>query len=618
MNAWESGFVDGLRPQEPLTVSEFADRHIRLSSKSSAEPGPWRTSRTPFLKEPMDELSPSSRTERVVMMFGAQTGKTSAGLNWLAYTIAWDPSPVLVVQPTLEMCKRLSKQRLEDLIKDTPIVNEKISPARARDSDTTLFSKSFPGGMLILTGSNSPTGLRSAPCKKLFLDEVDAYPVTAEGDAIELAIKRASTFSKRKILITSTPTIKHFSRIESIFESSDQRRYFVACPLCGWEQVLRFPQLKWEKDHPETVEYECEKCGDRFGERCKTELLRKGRWQRTADPNPKVAGFHLSSLYSPLGWLSWAEIVEEFLRAKNDPATLQTFINTRLAETFEPDHVAKISAEGLLQRLDDYAEGQVPKDVVLITQGVDTQLDRLEVSTWGWAKGETAFLIDHQKLWGDPHRPEVWQQLDALVTAEWDRVDGRKLRASVTAVDSGGLHTATVYQYARERQALGVIAIKGQSQRNKPPLGKPTKVDINRKGQALKKGGNVFPVGSDTIKSLMIGRLKITEAEMPGSLHFHRSTSEEYFKQLTAERQQRKVTKSGAVSYEWVLAPGMRCEALDCMVYAYAALHRCYQQFDRRTIWDQMAKRVLNEAKPKQKAVTKLQQAPENDYVGSW
>ena len=617
MNSWETGFTDGLRPDEPLTVSEFADKHIRLSSKSSAEPGPWRTSRTPFLREVMDELSAGSLTERVVLMFGAQTGKTSAGLNWLAYLIAHNPGPVLCVQPTLEMCKRLSKQRLEDLIKDTPIVNEKIAPARARDSDTTLFSKTFPGGIMLLTGANSPTGLRSAPCKNIFLDEVDAYPVTAEGDAIELAIKRASTFSKRKILITSTPTIKHFSRVEAEYERSDQRRWFIPCPHCGWEQVLRFPQLKWEKDRPETAEYECEKCGERFGERCKTELLRKGRWLRTGPENRKIAGFHLSSLCSPLGWLSWAELADEFLRAKNNAATLQTFVNTRLGETFEPDHVAKVSAEGLLQRVDDYAEGTVPVDVVLITQGVDVQQDRLEISTWGWGPGETAYLIDHQQLWGDPIRPEVWQQLDALITTEWQRVDGYKLRSKATAVDSGFM-TATVYQYARERQALGVIAIKGQSQRNKPPLGKPVRVDINRKGQTLKKGGTVYPVGSDTIKSLLIGRLKITEPEVKGSLHFHRTTSEEYFKQLTAERQQRKTSKTGVVSYEWVLTPGMRAEALDCMVYAYAAVHRCYQLFDRRSIWDQMAKRVVGEDKTTQRPITKLQQASASNYVENW
>ena len=567
----------------------------------------------------MDCLSTDSSIERVVMMFGAQTGKSESGLNWLGYIISHAPGPVLAVQPTLEMCKRLSKQRLESMITETPVINEKIAPARARDSDTTLFSKSFPGGILLLAGSNSPTGLRSAPCRYLFLDEVDAYPAdTGEGDAVELAIKRASTFARRKILITSTPTIKDHSRIEAEYENSDRRRFHVACPCCGHMQHLRFPQLKWEQDKPETAEYECEKCGERWGERCKTELLRKGQWVATGPSGGKIAGFHLSSLCSPLGWLSWAEIVDEFLRAKGNAPALKTWTNTRLAETWQEDYVAKISAEGLLQRLEEYRPGSMPADVVVVTQGVDCQADRLEVSTWGWGAGESAWLIDHQQLWGDPHRPEVWQQLDALVTAKWDRLDGKQLRAEITAIDSGGLHTAEVYQYARERQALGVIAVKGQSQRNKPPIGKPTRVDINRRGQSLKRGGMVYPMGSDTIKSVLMGRLKFSEPDTPGGMHFNSDTSEEYFKQLTSERQMRRTNKNGVTVYEWTLTPGVRNECLDCCVMAYAGLHRLYQLFDRRTIWDQMAKRALNDDKKAHKSATRLNKAPAQSYVTSW
>ena len=619
MNAWESGFLDGLRPEQSLTVSEWADKYRKLSSKASAEPGSWRTSRTPFIKEPMDCLSTDSPIERVVMMFGAQCAKTESGLNWLGYIISHAPGPCLAVQPTLEMCKRLSKQRLESMITDTPVINEKIAPARARDSDTTLFSKSFPGGILLLAGSNSPTGLRSAPCRYLFLDEVDAYPAdTGEGDAVELAIKRASTFARRKILITSTPTIKHFSRIEAEYENSDQRRFFVPCPSCGHMQYLRFSQLKWEDGKPETAEYECESCGERWGERCKTELLRKGEWKATGQTGGKIAGFHLSSLCSPLGWLSWAEIVDEFLRAKGNAPALKTWTNTRLAETFSEDYVSKISAEGLLQRVEEYLPGSVPDGVLCLTHGVDCQADRLEVSTWGWGQGETGWLIDHQVLWGDPHRQEIWQQLDALVTAQWDTAQGGKLRAEVTAIDSGGLHTAEVYQYARERQALGVIAIKGQSQRNKPPLGKPTRVDINRRGQTLKRGGMVYPMGSDTIKSVLMGRLKITEPDEAGSLHFHSQTSEDYFKQLTSERQMRRTNKNGVTVYEWTLTPGVRNECLDCACMAYAGLHRLYQTFDRRTIWEQMAKRLLNSEKPQQNKPTRLRKAQRQNYVSHW
>ena len=609
MSVWRTAFMEGLRPEQPLTVSEWADKHRRLSSKASAEPGPWRTNRTPYLREPMDCLSSNSSVQRVVMMFAAQTGKTESGSNWLGYVIAHAPGPMLLVQPTVEMAKRLSKQRLESLITETPVLAEKIAPARARDSGNTMFSKEFPGGMMLLTGANSATGLRSTPCRYIFCDEVDAFPldVDGEGDPVSLAEKRATTFARRKILLTSTPTVKDFSRIEAEYQRSDQRRFFVPCPSCGAMQWLKWPQLKWEKNDPATAAYECEHCGERFAEIHKPALLRQGEWRATAPSDGKTAGFQLSGLYSPLGWLSWADMVDDFLRAKADAPMLKSFVNTRLAETWEEDFASKVSAAALLERCEPYNSGRLPEGVLAVTIGVDVQGgggtagDRLAVSVWGWGREEEGWLIDHQEIFGDPTRAEVWKQLDVLVLHEWEHVSGVKLRADVTAIDSGGHATAEVYQYARERMAQGVIAIKGQSQRGKAPIGKASKVDINAKGNTLKRGAQVFPVGGDTIKTTLFGRLKHNEVG-PGYLHFHAQTGSEYFEQLTAEKQALRYVKGFPVR-EWVKKPSARNEALDCLVYSYAALHRMYQRFDRRTIWDQLEKRLQNggdaQAKPR-------------------
>ena len=609
MSVWRTAFMEGLRPEQPLTVSEWADRHRRLSSKASAEPGPWRTNRTPYLREPMDCLSSNSPVQRVVMMFAAQTGKTESGSNWLGYVIAHAPGPMLLVQPTVEMAKRLSKQRLESLITETPVLAEKIAPARARDSGNTMFSKEFPGGMMLLTGANSATGLRSTPCRYIFCDEVDAFPldVDGEGDPVSLAEKRATTFARRKILLTSTPTVKDFSRIEAEYQRSDQRRFFVPCPKCGAMQWLKWPQLKWEHNDPATAAYQCEHCGERFAEIHKPAMLRQGEWRATAPSDGKTAGFQLSGLYSPLGWLSWADMVDDFLRAKADAPMLKSFVNTRLAETWEEDFASKVSATALLERCEPYSSGRLPDGVLAVTIGVDVQGgggtagDRLAVSVWGWGREEEGWLIDHQEIFGDPTRPEVWKQLDVLVLHEWEHVSGVKLRADVTAIDSGGHATAEVYQYARERMAQGVIAIKGQSQRGKAPIGKASKVDINAKNQTLKRGAQVFPVGGDTIKTTLFGRLKHNEPG-PGYLHFHAQTGSEYFEQLTAEKQALRYVKGFPVR-EWVKKPSARNEALDCLVYSYAALHRMYQRFDRRTIWDQLEKRLQNggdaQAKPR-------------------
>ena len=624
MSVWRDAFMEGLRPERALTVSEWADKHRRLSSKASAEPGPWRTSRTPYLREPMDCLSSNSTVQRVVMMFAAQTGKTESGSNWLGYVIDHAPGPMLLVQPTVEMAKRLSKQRLEALITETPVLAEKIAPARSRDSGNTMFSKDFPGGMMILTGSNSSTGLRSTPCRYIFMDEVDAFPadVDGEGDPVSLAEKRATTFARRKILLTSTPTVKDFSRIEAEYERSDQRRFYVPCPSCGAMQWLKWPQLKWEKNDPATAVYECEHCSERFAEIHKPAMLRQGEWRATAPSDGKTAGFQLSGLYSPLGWLSWADMVDDFLRAKADAPMLKSFVNTRLAETWEEDFASKVSADALLQRCEAYAPGKLPEGALMVTIGVDVQGgggtlgERIAVSVWAWGRDEEGWLIDHQEIAGDPCQAAVWKQLDVLVLHEWEHASGGKLRADVVAVDSGGMATAEVYQYARERAGVGVIAIKGQSQRGKAPIGKPSKVDINAKGQTLKRGAQVFPVGGDTIKTTLFGRLKHNEVG-GGYLHFHAQTGAEYFEQLTAEKQALRYVKGFPVR-EWVKKPSARNESLDCLVYAYAAVHRMYQRYDRRTIWDQLEKRLQNgDAKP---AKPRLRSggAAASAFVNSW
>ena len=622
MSTWRAAFLEGLRPEQALTVSEWADKHRRLSSKASAEPGPWRTDRTPYLREPMDCLSSTSPVQRVVMMFAAQTGKTEAGANWLGYVIDHAPGPMLLVQPTVEMAKRLSKQRLESLITETPVLAEKIAPSRSRDSGNTMFAKDFPGGMMLLTGSNSATGLRSTPCRYIFCDEIDAFPsdVDGEGDPVSLAEKRATTFARRKILLTSTPTVKDFSRIEAEYERSDQRRFYVPCPCCSVMQWLKWPQLKWENNEPATAAYECEVCHERFAEIHKPAMLRNGEWRATAPSNGKTAGFQLSGLYSPLGWLSWADMVDDFLRAKTDAPMLKSFVNTRLAETWEEDFASKVSADGLLDRCEHYQAAMVPEGGLALTVGVDVQDNRLAISVWAWGREEEGWLLDHQEIYGDPSRQELWKQLDEVVLREWPHAVGPAMRPDVVAIDSGGHFTAEVYQYARERARQGVVAIKGQSQRGKPPIGKGSKVDVNHQGRTLKRGAVVYLVGGDTVKTTLFGRLKHNE-QGAGFLHFHMGTTGEYFEQLTAEKQVLRYNRGGFPTREWVKKPSARNEALDCLVYAYAALNLMYQRFDRRTIWDQLEKRLEGTGKKKKPALLGSKQQPPSGatgFVGNW
>lgn len=617
-------FASGLRPDPDYTVSTWADANRMLSQKASAEPGRWRTDRTPYLKEVMDELSPNSPAQRVVLMAGAQIGKSETGNNWIGFVIHHAPGPMLMVQPTVDTAKRFSKQRLAPMIEETPILKERISQNSSRDASNSMMSKEFDGGVLIITGANSAAGLRSMPIRYLFMDEIDAYPldVDSEGDPIQLAEKRTTTFSRRKVFMCSTPTIKDVSRIEREFNRSDQRRFYVPCPHCDHKQHLQWKNLKWDNDDPQTAAYACEECGTLIDERYKTDMLLGGEWRATAPGDGKTVGFHINSLYSPLGWKAWSEIVAEFQQAKGDPALLKTFVNTVLGETWEDDYAAKIGAGELQARVEFYEPGIIPARALCVTAGIDVQDNRLAVSLYGWGRDEESWLIDHMEIYGDPAQPKVWQQLDEVLLKPLAHEIAEPIKIAVACIDSGGHFTSEVYAYARERRQHNILAIKGQSQRGKAPIGKPTKVDFNFKGRSLKKGAEVYPVGSDTIKSTVFARLKLNEPGA-GYIHFHGEANEEFFNQLTSEKQITRYVKGFPVR-EWIKKSGARNEALDTCVYAYAAMQWLYTRHARKTMWDQL-ERSLNitaktEAPKQQQPTNKPRQGTikRSNFMTSW
>lgn len=621
---YRTAFANGLRPDPDYTVSTWADANRMLSQKASAEPGRWRTERTPYLREIMDEMSPSSPAQRVVFMAGAQVGKSETGNNWLGYVIHHAPGPMLLVQPTVDTAKRFSKQRLAPMIEETPILHERISNNTSRDASNSMMTKEFDGGVLIISGANSAAGLRSMPVRYLFLDEIDAYPldVDGEGDPIQLAEKRTTTFARRKVYMCSTPTVKDVSRIEREYDRSDQRRYFVACPHCDHRQWLKWSNLKWDNDDPQTAAYACEDCGTLIEERHKAEMLANGEWRATAPGDGKTVGFHLSSLYSPLGWKSWSEIAAEFMQAKGDPALLKTFVNTVLGETWEDDYSAKLGADDLKNRVEFYTPGVAPARALVVTCAVDVQDNRLAVKLMGWGRDEEGWVIDHMEIYGDPSQPKLWAQLDEVVLKPVAHEIGEPMNIAVTTIDSGGHFTSEVYAYCRDRRKHNVIAIKGQSQRGKQPIGKPSKVDLNWKGRTIKSGAEVYPVGSDTIKSTVFARLKLNEPG-PGFLHFHAELPQDYFDQLTAEKQVTRYVKGFPVR-EWVKKSGARNEALDVMVYNYAALQWLYTRYNRKTIWDQFEKSLnitaKQEAPKPQEPQNRRRQAKigRNNFMTSW
>lgn len=562
-----------IMPDPLLTVSEWADQNRILSSKESAEPGPWRTSRVPYLQEIMDCLSPSHPAQKVVFMKPAQIAGTEAGINWLGCTMDLFPSPIMVVQPTIDMCKRFSKQRITPMTLNTPSLQSKIKEPRKRDSGNTMFSKEFEGGILIMTWANSGTGLRSMPAKNIMLDEIDAYPldVDGEGDPVAIAEKRATTYPGKKIFLLSTPTEAYKSRIKKEINNSNQKYYYLPCPFCGEYQKLQWANLVFDSKQLGDVHYRCFKCEKLIPEFYKTEMLLAGRWVEE-NPGHPVEGFSLNGLYSPLGWKSWQEGVVEFLKAvrENDKAQLKVWTNTYLAEVWEDD-VEKIDDQKISQRRESY-DAAVPDGAVILTAGADVQKDRIECTVAGWGYGYECWVIDHRIIIGDPAQDDVWNEFDEFLLSEFRNAEGQMFRLNAALIDSGFM-TQRVYQFVKSRETRKVFTSKGSSIEGRPLISKPSRVGA--------EGVHLFAIGTNTAKDLIFQRLEITEPG-PGYIHFPDFLDEEYFKQLTAEEVRLK--KIRGYLHRIYQKIRERNEALDCFVGSVAALYLLNIRDFNRTI----------------------------------
>lgn len=585
-------WLAGLAPDPLLTVSQWSDRHRILSTRNAAEAGPYRTDRTPYMRAIMDALSPSNPAQRVVFMKSAQVGATEVGNNWIGFCVHRVPCPILAVQPTVDMAKRLSQQRLDPLFEDSPVLRDLIMPSRTRDSGNTILSKRFKGGQLILAGANSAVGLRSMPARMVFLDEVDAYPgdVDDEGDPIALAEARTATFGHRKkLFLASTPTVKGLSRIEREYEKSDQRRYHVPCPHCGALQHLVFERLRWENGRPETAAYQCVHCDEFIEERHKTEFMAEengAQWIATASEEQVdkagrdgVIGFHINALYSPLGWMSWADIARRWEIAQGDDAALKTFKNTVLGETWQEKGEAPDWQRLYERREQDRRFGIVPMGALVLTAGVDIQRDRIEVSIWGWGRDLESWLVDHIVLDGDTADEAVWDDLRDLVGRTWPHESGVEMVLSRMVVDSGD-QTNLVYSWVRSVGQSHVIAIKGVDGFDRAsPVSGPTYVDVTINGKRLRRGIRLWTVSGPVFKSETYRFLRLAvptdealaeDGRWPkGFIHLPGTTSAEMVKQLTAEQLMTTKTKKGYSKLEWHKMRE-RNEVLDCRVYARA------------------------------------------------
>lgn len=563
-----------LEPASPVSIADWADRFRQLSAKTSAEPGQWRTSRIPFLRGIMDALEPWHPAPLVVIKKSAQVGGSEVILNWIGKTMDVAPRSFLALFPTDRVAARWMRARCDSMIKSTPQLRRLLPTGRRSGAGNSITEKHFPGAVLYTGSANRADDVASISVPNMAFDDADRMPVALddEGDPIELALRRASTFPNSKSVLCSTPTTEDTSRVDPAWRVSTMDRYFVPCPHCGHFQWLRWEQVKWSPGKPRDAAYLCEDCAALIAEHSKTEILEAGEWraehpEREAD----VKGFHVNGLYTPIGLGdSWAKHAAAWERAEGRASRLQVFVNTRLGEVWKGGRQS-VEWQELKKRAEPYRLRTVPPGVLLITTGTDVQADRLETQMLGWGREEQATVLDYQVYVGDTTRPEVWAELDAYLAKPLASSKGVPMLPTVSLIDSSYL-TDHVLNFTRPRRSRGIFASRGSPIATKDPIGRPSYPDVKRwssKPENDKRGAERYDLGVSKLKSWLLEQLRgdvgadgqiVTPAQR--HVRFSVDLSDEYFRQLTAEAYD---PKEGWVKrYE-------RNEALDTMIAARAA-----------------------------------------------
>lgn len=571
-----AAFTHAFRPEPDITVSEWADRY-RIVGKPSPEPGPWRTERVPYMRQIMDDLSPGNRVEIVVLEKAAQGAGTEGGLNAVGCWMHKYPDPIMLVLPTTGVAKKFSRTRIEKLIDANPDLKAIVSPARSRDSGNTILLKEFGAtrDTLMIIGANSGADLRSNPARYMIMDEVDGYPfdVDDEGDPVDLAIQRTATYRNRKIFMLSTPTIEEVSHIHRWFLRGDQRLFHVPCPFCGHMQPWvwypgeeKLGGLRWPKGQPELARYQCERCGDQFEEWRKNELLPRGEWVASSPSagGGKIHSYRINALYYPYGWPenAWPNLARLWEETHKDPTRLKSFVNLKLGEPWKDPAEAKAESDDLLSRRESYG-ATLPDSVAVLTAGVDVQANRIEAELVGWGRDEESWSIEYRVFLGDTTQPVVWAELDTWLRGQWLSELSVSLAVRAACVDTN-YRPEISRKFCHERTGRKIFPIIGKPGQSVPVW--PAKASQQRG-----KYPPPYAVGIDAAKEVIYARLRL-QSLGPGFCHFPSNYDRHYFDMLTSEA--RIPDYSGPVPrYVWrKKQAGARNEALDCRVYAYAAL----------------------------------------------
>ncbi len=569
----------GMQPPEDLTVSEWAEKKRRLSPESSAETGPYRVSRTPYLREIMDAFT-DPKVRREILVSSSQVGKSELENNIIGYIIDQDPSSILFIHPTTIDAKEYSKLRIAPMIRDTPALHRKISPSKSRDSGNTILQKTYPGGILTLCGSTEAHALASKPIRYVIGDERDRWAQSAgkEGDPWKLAMARQITFYNAKAVEVSTPTIKGDSAIADSFYEGTMERWCVKCPHCGeYHDIDFFKNIRYEAEEftvqgkaqyrVKNILYLCTSCACTSTE---AEIKRQPAKWIAENPDAYQRGvrsFWLNSFVSP--WASWESTILEYLYAQGDTAKMQVVYNTRFGQLWENRGDTQ-DPETMLKRREAY-DAELPEGVLVLTAGVDTQDDRFEYEIVGHGHFGETWGIEYGVIMGSPDDPATWDSLDMMV---FDRVlrfkDGLGLKVSRSFVDEGGHFTEQVRKRCRDRIRKKVFCIKGFIGPDRPFTEKPKKMKIIVDNRYLGTCWQ-YQLGVDSGKQTIMDHLCV---ESPGPKYCHFPLRDDYglayFNGLLSEH----LVPEGKTRQRWIWdkIPGHeRNEPLDCRNYALAA-----------------------------------------------
>lgn len=577
--------VAAWRPPSFMPLSEWTERYAYLSRESSAVVGKFHP--LPYQREILDAFT-DPKVETITLMKSARVGGTKMINFAIAQCIHQNPAPILIVLPTLKAAKRHTKIELRPMFRDTPALRDLVASIKSRDSSNTLFDIDFVGGTVFIVGANSPTDLAALTVKIVVLDEEDRFEQEAgtEGDPSEQAIKRSETYPNRKIVHNSSPGDKLTSKIESSFLEGDQRYRHVPCPFCGaaYPYVFRAqPEMpghfmEWPNGKPEEAFFRCAECEKEIHEEHKIWMDKNGVWV-PRKPFNGHASFHIWAAYSYSANATWGKMAQKFVSAKDKPTKLKVFVNTWLGQTWVTQGEAP-DWHRLYERREDYPRNVIPARARIITAAADVQQDRIEVEIVAWAPGLESWSIDYRVFNGptDTISSPVWRELDAMMIEEFPSENGRFLKIARFAIDCG-YNTQVVLSWVKRQAFPRVVAFKG-SDTERSVVGHLTLTEYALGGKKMKGGAKHFPVGVSQIKAELYGWIKhfapTTEnPEMPiGFCHFSTAVnSEEYFRQLTAEKLVTTTTKTGRHKYEWV-KEYKRNEALDVRVYNRALAYQ--------------------------------------------